>query len=75
MLTGTLPFTVEDGNILRLLHLHTHRAPPPLGPAVPPGLRRLVERCLSKEPKERPEIQELGRILTGDFGTGDLLTG
>ena len=57
MLTGRHPFsgrmTPRD-----MMAAHTGEEPPPFGqgaPAVPPGIAKLVMRCLSKDPAMRPE--------------------
>ena len=75
MLSSSLPFTVEDGNILHLLHQHTQRPPPPLESSVPRNLRQLVARCLAKKPEERPTARELGHLLPTVCATENHLAG
>ena len=51
MTTGTLPFTGSDEKeIIRAIQ---RGSPAPLSQDVPPGLRALIQRCLSKEPTQR----------------------
>lgn len=73
MLTGRLPFTVDDGNILRLIRLHATRFPRPpreLRPELPVAIEAVVLSALSKDPQERPTAFELDRrfrsALSGD---------
>jgi len=73
MLTGELPFSVDDGNILRLIRLHATRFPRPLRdlqPALSLPIEVVVLSALSKDPRERPTALELGqrfkRALCGD---------
>jgi HD-like signal output (HDOD) protein len=66
MLTGQLPFRADSD--LMLLTMQIRDQPPPLleaAPDVPKALAELVERCLSKEPHERPRsVKELSQKLT-----------
>jgi HAMP domain-containing protein len=62
MLTGQRPFQGEG--LVALVMKITHEEPPPmekLRPNIPPALRRVVERCLSKE---RDKRFQTGRELT-----------
>lgn len=58
MLCGRLPF-VADNNAA-LLYKHVHELPAPLGSVMPqghdapPDLLALIDRCLAKDPGERP---------------------
>jgi HD-like signal output (HDOD) protein len=65
MLTGRLPFTADSD--LLLLTMQIRDQPPPIlevAPDVPKALADLVERCLSKEPYERPRsVKELSAKL------------
>lgn len=65
MLTGSLPF-VADSDLL-LLTMHVRETPRPireLAPHVPQALAELVERCLAKEPAQRPaSVLELSVAL------------
>jgi serine/threonine protein kinase/HD-like signal output (HDOD) protein len=66
MLTGQLPFS-SDSDVM-LLAMQIRDQPPPileLAPDVPRALAELVERCLSKEPHERPRsVMELSQQLS-----------
>jgi len=52
MVTGCLPF--EGGTSSELIADILHDAARPLLPASPRGLARVIERCLAKDPAERP---------------------
>jgi serine/threonine protein kinase/HD-like signal output (HDOD) protein len=55
MLTGRLPFSADSD--LLLLTMQIRDQPPPIAevaPDVPKAVAELIERCLSKEPHERP---------------------
>jgi HD-like signal output (HDOD) protein/tRNA A-37 threonylcarbamoyl transferase component Bud32 len=66
MLAGHLPFRADSD--LMLLTMQIRDQPPPLleaAPDVPKALAELVERCLSKEPHERPRsVKELSQRLS-----------
>jgi serine/threonine protein kinase len=51
MLAGKPPFSDQTVNVIMAQHLI--EPPPPLPPAVPPGMRALVERLLAKKPDDR----------------------
>jgi serine/threonine protein kinase len=61
MLTGRLPFSADSD--LMLLTMQIRDTPPPIleiAPDVPKALAELIDRCLSKEPHERPRsVKEL----------------
>ena len=66
MLTGALPFSVDDGNILRLIRLHATSPPRPLRelrPDLPPAVEAVVLAALSKDPQKRPTAYDLGQSL------------
>lgn len=55
LLAGKPPFT--EGGVFMLYHQHANEPVPPLGDlrqGIPPGLRKLVEGLLEKEPESRP---------------------
>lgn len=79
MLTGKLPFASGD-----MAYAHVHLAPPPIldrGPEVDRELAALIEQCLSKKPKERPQsamellerLQHVYARLATNEGGGALL--
>ncbi len=51
MLSGTRPFS--RGSAVETMHAILTEEPPPLPPTVPPGLARVVTRCLEKDPRAR----------------------
>ena len=65
MLTGRLPFSADSD--LMLLTMQIRDTPPPIldiAPDVPKALAELIDRCLSKEPHERPRsVKELSAKL------------
>jgi serine/threonine-protein kinase len=74
LLTGELVFGTSDP--MAALTAHMTRPAPPLRPLVhgflPPELERLVERCLAKDPGQRPSsAREVTKILRGIEFTGD----
>ena len=65
MLAGRRPFDRETP--LASLAALLHDPPPPLDPALPPGLRATVERLLAKDPADRYPSADL---LVSDLGGG-----
>jgi eukaryotic-like serine/threonine-protein kinase len=71
LLTGSLPF--GERNLRKLIGQHTHASPPDprqQSPELPEKAMRLIGRCLSKRPEERPEngdqlYQELRELYLG----------
>ena len=54
MATGTRPFQGETPTALVDSILHkTPPSPETLNPEVPPGLARVIDRCLAKQPEDR----------------------
>ena len=55
MLTGQPPFMADNAAVLLAMHI-TDRPRPilELNPGVPTGIAHLVQRCLAKEPDDRP---------------------
>ncbi len=69
LLTGEGPF--GDGPPARILAAHLQQEPPQLrnvNPLVDPDLAAVVLRCLAKEPKRRPMVSDLTRLLSGEDG-------
>ncbi|MGW3625798.1 protein kinase domain-containing protein [Streptomyces sp. NPDC000880] len=65
LLAGSPPFT--DGSPFMLYHQHANVPVPPLSghrPGIPPGLRKLVEGLLEKNPEERPASAEVRALLS-----------
>jgi tRNA A-37 threonylcarbamoyl transferase component Bud32 len=51
LLTGQTVFPRKTA--MQVVVAHAHEPPPNLPPAIPPGLNRLVQRCLEKRPSQR----------------------
>jgi len=63
LLTGSPPFT--DPNPLLVMRMHESASVPPLPSDVPPPVRELVYRLLSKQPEDRPSsASELVALLS-----------
>ncbi len=74
LLTGRAPFSGGEGP-LALMYQHLHEPPPLLPPAIPQGIRVLVERLLAKASQGRPATalqvrQMLAAALTGEVEGG-----
>ncbi|EFC85817.1 serine/threonine protein kinase [Parafrankia sp. EUN1f] len=68
LFAGRRPFDADNEAALMLAHLQQR----PERPADLPGpLWRAVERCLRKDPEERPSAAELARLLTSIDSRGD----
>ncbi len=56
MLTGQLPFSADSDLLLLTMHIRDQAAPiAELVPSTPLALSELVDRCLAKEPHDRPQ--------------------
>jgi len=75
MLTGKAPF--ERENTVKLLMAHMHESVPPLEqPGLPLALVELVQRCLAKQPDNRPaSMDEMIVLLKQAMGNGPMLSG
>jgi serine/threonine-protein kinase len=76
LLTGELVFEADSPLRMLIQHIQAVPLPPSLrsGRPVPPGLERLVMRCLEKEPDRRPAsadaiVEELDGIESGSRWT------
>jgi HD-like signal output (HDOD) protein len=64
MLTGRLPFSADSDMLLLTMQIRDQATPiRELVPSTPPALAELIERCLAKEPGERP--QSVKELLAG----------
>jgi len=67
ILTGGLPFPVQDRELRAMLEVHERARPPALAalvPGLPPALQLLVERLLAKKPEQRyQDAAELANLL------------
>jgi serine/threonine-protein kinase len=68
VLTGTMPWTVE--NTAQILTAHTHGTPAALPPllGVPAAVGELYRRCLAKDPARRPASHEVAKQLAAAAG-------
>jgi serine/threonine-protein kinase len=61
-LANRLPWPTES--VMQLLGAHRHQPPQPLDvPGVPAPVKRICERCLSKDPADRPTAAEMATVL------------
>jgi CheY-like chemotaxis protein len=66
MLTGRAPFEANEGGAMALLVMHVMKEPPrlrDLNPAVPPEFEALVLEMLRKDPRARPDAQQIAQQL------------
>jgi serine/threonine-protein kinase len=68
LLSGRTPW--PERSTTRMLAAHLYEPPPPLVPrtAVPGQVLDLCERCLRKDPAERPTAREVTRLLAAAAG-------
>ncbi|GGV16381.1 hypothetical protein GCM10010182_41530 [Actinomadura cremea] len=66
--TGRQPFDTGEGGTAALLYRVVHE-PPDLG-GMTGGLRELAERCLAKDPGERPSPEEIAAAVEAPDGSG-----
>lgn len=67
LLTGELPYNVEDGNLLRIIRMHLAGDPVPLDRRrsdLTPEIDRTVRRAMSKDPDERPGLRQLAESFS-----------
>ena len=63
LLANESPWTVESTTQMLNAHVYIEPAPLPPLPGVPPAVTDLVQRCLHKEPAERPSAAEAAAVL------------
>lgn len=63
LLADESPWTVETTTQMLSAHVYAEPAPLPELPGVPEAVADLVDRCLSKEPADRPDAAEVSAIL------------
>lgn len=66
MLVGRPPFTVSDGNAMKLALMHLSEKPKPpreLRPELSPALEAVVLSALGKDSEERPTVERLAHAL------------
>jgi eukaryotic-like serine/threonine-protein kinase len=73
LLAHEAPWTVETTTQMLNAHIYLEPAPLPALPGVPPDVADLVDRCLRKDPAERPSAAEVSATL-GDAAEASLLS-
>ena len=63
LLAGESPWTVDNTTQMLTAHVYVEPAPLRPSPEVPPAITALVNRCLRKDPAERPSAADAARIL------------
>ncbi|MGA5303165.1 protein kinase domain-containing protein [Nucisporomicrobium flavum] len=63
LLTGESPWTTDSTTQMLTAHVYVEPTPLPQLTGVPPAVVDLVDRCLRKEPAERPSAAEAARVL------------
>ncbi|GAB1642829.1 serine/threonine-protein kinase [Krasilnikovia sp. MM14-A1259] len=63
LLAGDSPWAVESTTQLLTAHVHVAPSPLPDIPGVPAAVSALVDRCLRKDPSERPTAAEAAAVL------------
>jgi serine/threonine-protein kinase len=61
MLTGTPPFIHE--NPVRIVEMHEEEEPPELPERVPPTIKPVFYRMVSKDPERRPTAKKVISVL------------
>ncbi|MEV4347776.1 serine/threonine-protein kinase, partial [Actinoplanes sp. NPDC049596] len=68
LLGGRSPWTTNDPTQLLKHHIHVQPQPLPLLPGVPRYVADLVDRCLTKNPADRPTAREAAAALARGAG-------
>ncbi|WP_231956790.1 MULTISPECIES: serine/threonine-protein kinase [unclassified Actinoplanes] len=63
LLADESPWTVETTTQMLSAHIYAEPAPLPDLPGVPEAVADLVDRCLAKEPADRPSAAEVSEVL------------
>jgi CheY-like chemotaxis protein len=75
MLAGRLPFSAPDADLMAVVMMHLHRAPPPLSeadPAIAPEIESIVMSTLRKDARQRPAIASLAASFERAAGRSDV---
>ncbi|GID68020.1 hypothetical protein Acy02nite_59010 [Actinoplanes cyaneus] len=72
LLADESPWTVETTTQMLSAHMYAEPAPLPELPGVPEAVAEMVDRCLAKEPADRPDAAEVSAIL-GDAAEAAVL--
>ncbi|MFB9362256.1 serine/threonine-protein kinase [Actinoplanes nipponensis] len=70
LLAGESPFAVDTTTQMLSAHVYVEPAPLPPLESVPPPVTDLVNRCLRKDPAERPSAAQAAGVLRQAAGTG-----
>ncbi|GAA0549363.1 hypothetical protein GCM10010172_34260 [Paractinoplanes ferrugineus] len=62
-LAGQMPWQASTVTQMVKAHVYAKPAPLPVLPGLPPAVVRLVSRCLSKRPADRPSAIEVAEVL------------
>jgi hypothetical protein len=73
LLAGESPWSVDTTTQMLAAHVHVEPVPLPQLPEVPIQVTALVNRCLRKEPAERPSAVEAAEVLAGAAGEAPAL--
>lgn len=65
LLAGESPWTVDSTTQMLTAHVTVEPVPLPQLPEVPAEIAALINRCLRKEPAERPSAAEVAQVLGG----------
>ena len=68
VLTNRLPWLVETTTAMLKAHVYAEPTPLPPVEGVPPEVNELCDRCLAKEPSDRPTAEEAATILAAAAG-------
>ena len=74
LLAHESPWSVESTTQMLKAHVYVEPAPLPAVPGVPPPVADLIDRCLRKDPAERPTAAEVSATL-GDAAEAALTPG
>jgi predicted Ser/Thr protein kinase len=72
LLAHEAPWTVETTTQMLNAHIYIEPSPMPALPGVPPDVADLIDRCLRKNPADRPSAAEVSATL-GDAAEASLL--
>jgi len=68
VLTNRLPWLAETTTAMLKAHVYAEPTPLPSVEGVPPEINELCDRCLAKEPSDRPTAEEAATILAAAAG-------
>jgi serine/threonine-protein kinase len=68
ILTTRLPWSADTATQMLRAHVYTRPAPLPALPGVPASVNEICDRCLAKEPADRPPAAEVAEVLAAAAG-------